>query len=156
MTKEHFLLILLLINASCATRRFPGESVREVRSTVTVYRDTTIYIRLPGDTVFLASGVGEGDVSRLITGLAVSEAWVEEGMLKHRLLQKDTLVSGIVKNAVRSTSSRVTEQRVEQQAPGKEKHPFWKAFSDNFKVIMAVILILTVVTFLKSLKSLFK
>ncbi len=135
------LLILLFLFCGCTARRMGP--VREVSGTVTVYRDTTIYVSIRGDTVYLASGGGSDSISRLSTGLAVSEAWVEQGILKHRLLQKDTLIGSTIRNAIRTTTtSRLKEQTVEVKPPKSEKLSFWNRRLKGVVVIGAVIILI--------------
>lgn len=109
-----WMLILTLLMGSCVTRRscgrkFPykeSDSVSVFSNTVTLIRDTTIYVKIPGDTVFESVPVYE--FSTLSDGLATSVAWIKDGKLNHRLNQKDTIIPFTIKGAL---SRSVTETR---------------------------------------------
>ncbi len=111
-----YILIILTFLTSCATRKmcdrkFPA-GVNTTVNTVTVIRDTTIYIEIPGDTVFQSVPVVEGEVSKLNTPLALSYAWVVGGKLNHRLVQKDTVVPSTVKGALKTSIKEAQVQEV--------------------------------------------
>lgn len=75
-----------------------------VTQTVTTYRDTTIYIKLPGETVFDSIEVPvriSTPVSLLETANAISRAWIEAGLLKHELQQKQVMQPVTIRNALK-------------------------------------------------------
>ncbi|HLN52749.1 MAG TPA: hypothetical protein VK212_03505 [Lentimicrobium sp.] len=119
MKAIHIILICLSLS-SCVTRRacdrkFPStekDSVREVINTVSTYRDTTIFIKIQGDTVYRENILREGNVSKLNTSLAISEAWVSNGKLKHRLTQKDTIIPKTLKSALKTTLTASEKEKV--------------------------------------------
>lgn len=104
-------LILTLLLSSCVTRRacerrFPVEradSISSSTNTVTVIKDTTIFIRIPGDTL-AAKGLLT-DVSQLSTSLATSSVYVKDGIINHRLEQMDTVIGATIKGALKSSST---------------------------------------------------
>jgi hypothetical protein len=117
------LFFALLMLSGCITqqkcdRKFPckgHDSLSVITNTKLVYRDTTIYVYLPGQTVrdtvkiYLdANSIMHSDVSKLYTSLAESWAWVENGKLMHRLTQNDTLLAQHIKNAIMQSFSTVT------------------------------------------------
>lgn len=109
----------LLLSGSCVTRKacerkFPPEAmiIRKdsiIQTTETIYKDTTIYVHIPGETVketktvYLTEGVMYSDKSHLFTSFADSWAFVENGKLIHTLMQKDTLIQQGIENAIRLT-----------------------------------------------------
>lgn len=109
--KTIFITLILLILSSCITRKacdrkFPLaaiDSMKEIIRTVTTYRDTTLFITVKGDTVFKELPVNVNEVNRLSTSLSMSEAWINNGKLKHRLVQKDTIIPATVKNALKTS-----------------------------------------------------
>ena len=117
MKKIIIVLILALLASSCNTprvcrRQFPdartegrdaGFSANTTDSiqTVTLVRDTTIYIFLSGDSVEVLTPMDE--VSRLNTTLATSTVWLKDGKINHRLEQKDTIVPKVIKGALKTT-----------------------------------------------------
>lgn len=112
-------LFFLTIFFGCVTRKscdrkFPDkekDSVSVVSATVTVIRDTTIYIQIPGDTIYKSVFASDNEISKLNTSLATSEAWIRDGKLNHRLEQKDTVVASTIKGALKTT--REVESRKE-------------------------------------------
>lgn len=125
------LLLSLTLLSGCVTqdrcsRKFPPETkiIRTdsiIRTTETVYRDTTIYIRLPGevkystDTVTIVNGINQSRKNYLFTSFADSWAWVQNGRLYHELIQKDTLIGCEVQDAIRITWERAERYYKEQQ-----------------------------------------
>ncbi len=81
-------------------------------STITVIRDTTIYIEIPGDTTFTSVPLVDGEISKINTPLAISYAWVTAGKLNHRLEQKDTVLPTTLKGALKTTIKEVQVQEV--------------------------------------------
>jgi hypothetical protein len=118
MRKILFFLVLISF-ASCVTRKacerkFPPEVmiIRKdsiIRTTETIYRDTTIYTHIPGDSVsdtkpvLQKDGIISSDTSNLATAFAKSRAYVDNGKLIHELIQKDTLIQKKIDNAIRLT-----------------------------------------------------
>jgi len=115
-------IILILLISGCVTqrrcdRKFPAQSsvtVKDsiIRTTNTVYRDTTVYVYIKGetkystDTVYIKNGMAYSRKDHLMTSFADSWAWVQNGRLYHELIQKDTLIGQQVKDAVRLTWER--------------------------------------------------
>jgi hypothetical protein len=80
-----------------------------VRETKEIVRDTTIYVRIPGEIVHDSVLVAVADsisspVSILKTKYAISRAWIENSQLKHTLEQVKTdfqqVIQGINKETV--------------------------------------------------------
>lgn len=107
--------------------KFPPETkiiVKDsvVYTTITKYRDTTIFIHLPAeivtntDTVYIGKdGLVNSKKSYLITSFAESYAQVVNSRLQHTLIQNDTLLSYTVKDAVRETWEKAEKYYKEQQ-----------------------------------------
>lgn len=117
--------------ASCTTQKrcnqkFPPETkiIRTdsiINTTKTVYRDTIVYIHIPGevqystDTVIIKDGIIQSPKNHLTTSFAQSWAWVERGRLYHELSQNDTLIRQDIKDAIRVTWQRAERYYKEQQ-----------------------------------------
>lgn len=110
--------MILFVISGCVTRRacdrkFPGsvDSVRTVSRTVTTYKDTVVYVKLIGDTVFSTLLLTDKPVdSKLNTPLAKCTVSVKDGKLTHRLEQKDTTLSSTIRNAQKyTTTSNIKE-----------------------------------------------
>lgn len=131
--KQLFLVVLLSILASsCITRkacerRFPltgYDSISVVTNTVTTYRDTTIYIHLPGDTVYRSIGVDEG-VSELKLPMARSLAWVKDGRLEHRLERRDTVIQKGLPDAIKNITNLTQKERIVYRTKEINFLTFW-------------------------------
>ncbi len=86
-------------------RKYPAGtgSVSTTVNTISTIRDTTIYVWVPGDTVFQWVAVSDTAVSSLNTPLAHSSAWIRDGRLNHRLEQRDTIISKTIEGALKTT-----------------------------------------------------
>ena len=114
------LLALILLASSCVTqrrcnRKFPPE-VKTITNTETViqYRDTVVYVTIPGDTVTApgdtvyvdrVTGLANSEASVLHTSFARSWAQVVGGVLQHELVQKDSIWKAYLQNAIREKST---------------------------------------------------
>ncbi len=142
------ILIGLITFTGCVTEKrcnskFPPETmiIRKdsiIREKETIYRDTTIYIHIPGevqnynDTIYIKAGQIYFKPSHLRTSFAESRAWVENGRFKHTLTQNDTTLSLRLKNAIRLTWERAEAYYKEKEVKVVEKRfiPLvWKIFA---------------------------
>lgn len=101
-----------------------SDSVMVIRETLTIKEDTTIYIKVPGesktDTLIVEkdkSGFAYTDKSILKTSFAISSAWVENGILRHELQQKDSTIVARIKDAIRITQIKESKKHVTQKPP---------------------------------------
>ena len=137
---KHLTLIaaVALLLPGCITqdkclKRYPPQ-IKEVTTyiteTVTVTRDTTIYIKLPAevqthtDTVYIDSVTGliNSKRSRLETSLAWSTAQIINSRLHHELMQKDTTIEARLKDAIREVErlqKEITEKVTTVEVPRK-------------------------------------
>ena len=96
----------------CLRRYPPGTSVDTVFHEITrdsvIYRDTTIVITLPGqtilDSIFIRPGIIETSPVIMETDLARAEAYYRTPMVYLKLVQKDTTLLLRLDSAVRSSS----------------------------------------------------
>lgn len=138
------IISIMLPATGCVTRKacerkFPPETmiIRKdsiIRETKTVYRDTTIYYQLPGDTLVDSVYIvitKDGNIivkpSNLKTSLAESWAWVQNNKLHHKLIQNDTLLQFTLKDAIRQTWERAEKYYSKDQTKIVEKKvvPLW-------------------------------
>lgn len=128
-------VVLSILCSSCITRRacerrFPPityDSVSVVMNTVTIYRDTTIYVHLPGDTVDQSIRVDEG-ISELRTPNAKSYAWVINGILKHKLEQRDTAILQNIRGALKTTITDQQKDKTTEKLKFLNKLTNWQIF----------------------------
>ena len=134
-------IIAIILLSGCATQRRcakkfpPSESVKVVTEKVTKYRDTTIYVYLPADTIYSEKIIYETpdgwqtEKSTLDMNYSYSTAQVVNGTLKHYLYQKETEIERVIKNAVREQSTHTVEDRVEihreKYIPSAYRYSFW-------------------------------
>ena len=128
MTKNtlHLLILTALcLTSSCVTRkncekRFPQavhDSLIIHTNTQTIYKDTTVFVRIPGDTVekvieLHSTDLTDSEISILNTERARSFAWIKAGKLHHRLIQKDSVLEQKIKNAIRTTSHTANQEKI--------------------------------------------
>lgn len=136
-----YIILLVIVASSCATqkrcaRKFPPQIKTEIKTvTEIVYKDTTIYVHIPGDTVtkevivYVTEDGSNSELSELHTEFAWSTAQVVNGILRHELFQKETEIERVIKNAVREQSTHTVEDRVEihreKYIPSAYKYSFW-------------------------------
>jgi len=148
-------LLAVLLLSGCVTqkkcdRKFPAQTmvIRKdsiIRTTNTVFRDTTIYIYIKGetkystDTVWLKNGLAYSNKDHLTTSFAESWAWVGNGRLYHKLIQKDTLIGQEVKDAIRLTweSAEKYYSRSEVQVKTERYIPKWVWWLLGFSILAA-------------------
>ncbi len=132
MKKYTCVIVLISLLTACVTRqkcerKFPvhDSSVTSV-NTITVIKDTTIYLKIPGDTVFQWVAVSDSSVSRLSTPLAQSSVWIKDGRLNHRLEQKDTILSNSIKGALQTTITELNQKEVLNQTEYINQLTWWQ------------------------------
>jgi hypothetical protein len=80
----------------------------------TIVKDTTIYVHVAGDTVYKeilvnsTKGIVNSKKSQLETKYAFSAAWVEDGLLKHRLEQKDSEIELLIRGVIKEHTTTKT------------------------------------------------
>ena len=85
--------------------------------TVIKYRDTTLYIEMPGREiikevpVYIKEGIVESDLSVLVTPLARSTARVLNSRLEHYLIQNDTTLQLEIQDALKTI--KIQEKQIE-------------------------------------------
>jgi hypothetical protein len=75
---------------------------------VTERHDTTINTYIAGDTIFridtVVNGISQNPNPRLDTEFAYSIAYIKDGILHHILVQKETVIKTVIKDAIQKTS----------------------------------------------------
>jgi hypothetical protein len=115
--KQICILVSLLVLSSCTTlkkcnERFPPKvETVTIHKDSTIYRDTTIYIYIKGETIHDTtkvyidrSGLIQSDISFLNTQYSWSKAWVNNSRLFHTLVQRDDSISSTIRNAIKNQS----------------------------------------------------
>jgi hypothetical protein len=148
---KYILLILpLFLFASCVTQKrcaqkFPPQIITKTETiTETVYRDTTIYVHIPADTIYSEKVIfksPEGwqtELSVLDQTYAKSTAQVVNGTLKHELFQKQTEIERVISNAIKENSTHTVDTIVKiHEVP---YIPAWHKFASKFTIIVLVLL----------------
>ena len=110
--KRLFVLILLLVAASCGTTKYlPVETIEKIeyRDSI-VYVNDTITIEVPKEKVVYVRPADT--LSKISTSLAFSEAKVEQGVLTHTLEQKEQIKASIDTFFVVKYTDRIVEKEV--------------------------------------------
>jgi hypothetical protein len=115
--KYYFILVSLLVLSSCTTlkkcnERFPPQvETVTIHRDSTIYRDTTIFVYIKGETIHDTtkvyidrSGLIQSDISFLNTQYSWSKAWVNNSRLFHTLVQRDDSISSTIRNAIKNQS----------------------------------------------------
>ena len=133
-------ILIALLSVSCMTVRkierncdlFEKVCVTEIETktdtiiktkTVIRYRDTTLYIEMPGREiikevpVYIEKGIVNSKQSYLTVPYAASTAQVINSMLRHELIQVDTTLRIKLENALKTV--KIQEKQIETL---KEKH----------------------------------
>lgn len=117
------IILIALTLTACTTQRRcfdkfppPPPSTTTITETVTITRDTTIYIRIAADTITQTDTVRigiDGLISypkhRLDVKHAWSVVWIENSRLQHTLFQKEAELAETIKDAI----SKVETSEVE-------------------------------------------
>jgi len=145
-------LLAVLLLSGCVTqkkcdRKFPAQTmvIRKdsiIRTTQTIYSDTTITVYIKGDTVTNTVEVVNGMTitpSILTTQFAYSKAWVELGRLRHYLRQNDTTYRLQLDNVIRTTweSAEKYYSRSEVQVKTERYIPKWVWWLLGFSILAA-------------------
>ncbi len=167
LIKLAIFIVIFMVISGCTTenkcnRKFPPQTMvitkdSIIRTTQTVYRDTTIFVYIKGetkystDTVWLKNGIAYSNKDHLTTSFAESWAWVENGRLYHKLIQKDTLIGQEVKDAVRLTWERAEKFYSKNETQVKETRyiPKWVWWVLGFSILAAGYWVFKIVRVLK-------
>lgn len=158
---KYFIYILIFVLLSgCVSRRacdrkYPPiqkiDSIYVYKEKL-VYRDTTIFIELPGDTILKTDTVyitKEGVQSDTISSnlqYSYAAAWVLNSRLQLEHRQKDTIISRIIENAIKEKSTVETIIKTETKIEEVKFIPWWA------KVLMWLSLPTIVFVFVKLIK----
>lgn len=138
---KKILLIISLLLASCTVTKYvPVETIKEVSITNQV-RDTVIIYKPSKDSISIQT---KDTISHLETSLAVSEASISDGLLKHSIKNKDSLKVKI------EYKDRIVEKIVKKEVPVEVvrevyKTPKWCWYLLGLNVILLLGLIIKLV-----------
>lgn len=145
MKKLTILLLTILLLSGCVTakkcsQKFPPETVTIIKDSIrekTTYRDTTIFIRLEGetrmiyDTLYVNNSIVHYKSLIAETKYATARAWVALNRINLTLSDKDTTLEIRLKNALESKefwqSKYMSEKQVihVKQTPRFYKYLLW-------------------------------
>jgi len=152
-------IIVLTLTASCVTqkrcnRRFPVSPETIIKDSIVykeriAYKDTTIFVKLPSDTVY------KKDTITIVNGyvyvapiyaeskMASAKAWIRQNKLNLMLADKDTTIEIKLKDALKTAEFWEFKYKTEKQTiVVKEKYTprFWK-FTGWLGIILTLVLI---------------
>ena len=147
------IILLMVLASSCATqqrcfRKFPPEVsidtiFKEIIKDTIIYKDTTIYISLPGETVidsiFISQGIVTTPVKVLETDLARAEAYYRTPKVYLKLIQKDTTLRIRLDSALRTSKHfEAKYYEILKKQVQKEKY-IPKLYSAAFWILIGII-----------------
>jgi hypothetical protein len=111
----------------------PEPTINTVVKETVVYRDTTIYVQIPADTVFktdtvsvdLKTGLINYPLQRLDVEYAYSTVSIINSRLQHHLFQKDTRIEQTIKDALKDAQT-VTEVKIKEPYPVYFEPSWWQ------------------------------
>jgi hypothetical protein len=150
------LVFFALLLSGCVTQKrcdqkFPPQLITSdsvITNTITIYRDTTIYVYLPGDTVYdtvhvtIENGIANSRPSIHETDLAWSKAQVVDGRLIHELIQKDSVLARVIENAIRESATTTDRNRIKTEIIEKNYVTGWQWFQIWMGRLFGIILLL--------------
>jgi hypothetical protein len=153
------LVFVALLLSGCVTQKrceqkFPPEisTVTEtITKTVTVYRDTTIFVHMPGDTVrdtievVVDRGIANSKPSIHETKFAWSKAQVINGLLLHQLIQKDSVLKFMLDNAIRESTTAIENKTTQTRILEKNYVTGWQWFQIWLGRILVVLIVFVVI-----------
>lgn len=140
MNKLIYISLILLFFSSCITKekcqrkyspQIKTDSVYIVKEVVK-YRDTTIYIKIKADTVFLSDTVILSDNGLIISDTVKSSleysyanSWVHNSKIHLQHIQKDSLIAKIIENAIKENSKVEYIEKKETKIETVAKFTWW-------------------------------
>jgi hypothetical protein len=146
-------LIWLAVLSSCVTQRrclekFPPLPPDTLTVCTTTYRDTTVYVPMPADTVRDSIPVQlpcpqaanyKSDAVRAVGKYATAAAWLESGQLKIHMTMNDVKLQLTIDSAIKANTKTVTITK-SQVLEKRFVPPFYRA--TLFVSIFLVLLVL--------------
>jgi hypothetical protein len=134
---KYIILISLLFTACSLERRclkrYPLPSTTVITETVevVVYRDTTVYVYIPADTIYHTDTILVKDdginypLQRLDVDYAYSIFQIRNNKLDFRLFQKDAVIAQTINKAIKE-SSTIEKEVVKEPYPVPAKITWWQ------------------------------
>jgi hypothetical protein len=156
MKQVVFLTMIVLVGCSCPTRlsrlmeRCPPPTTSDtIYNTVLVYRDTTIYRTIPGDTIrdsiVIPVEVELPEISlKQRSTLAEATAWIRSQQLGLELIQYDSIFEFKLDSAIWESRDTITIVTIKSIPKYIKPKPFWK---HGFLVLAGLVLITLVLFF---------
>lgn len=171
--KRYNFILLVVILAACSpqkrlTRLLDNHPYLVSKDTVfkpgpVVYRDTTVFREVPGDTAYIEStiveyepwdddGWWEDPIAPPLnvppvwvsTELATAKAWVERNVLKALLIQKDSVFRFKLDSAIRMNQDTITVERlIKYQIPMDP--PTFKFYRAGFWILGVLIILALII-----------
>jgi hypothetical protein len=149
--------IFFLLFISCVTQKKclekypnPPPSLEKVVETITVYKDTTIYVYLPADTVYKTDTVfvdKDGKITYPLNRLDVEYAWstieIKNSRVFHYLYQKETEIAKTIEKAIKETS-KDSVTVIREPYPVLTPITWWQQTKMNLGVVFIGLVILLI------------
>lgn len=166
MKRFIFLLIVLCASGCGICRRCPKNNVTQVdsvyvdRTVITTVHDTTIMWRIPEESSFAV--LADTDTSHLETGLAESDAWVQDGRLYHTIRNRSDMLLPIsisLPMKVTETNRGLVRTRTVTVEVEKELTKWQRAclvFGKWAFVVLAILIMAGIIALVSKFKSLIR
>ncbi len=155
------IMIMMIVISGCITRkacnrRFPSvsaDSIKEISTTLTRVKDTTIYIQIPETTFFKVSAALPGIISKLDNSFSQSEAWISDGLLKHRLIQNDTNIPVTIPDAIKTITTTNDKVHIRYVTREVNKLTWWQQTQIYSGKVMLILLLLFIIYRILAIRS---
>ena len=141
---------LLIILSGCSLQKYCNAHypcspvVHDSVNTITSieYRDTTVFVQVPGETVTDTVFVDSTKKARslLSSSFAQSLAIYENGHLYHTLTQKDSTIAALIAKAIRLSSTTKYEGKIERVEIVRNELTGWQHTQIYAAWLLAIIL----------------
>jgi hypothetical protein len=165
------LFVLAIIFQSCASQRwcekhYPEQPSVVIKDTVIyreklVYRDTTIRIEIPGkvvhDSIIIEVPQPSKPVQQISskkltreTDFAAASAWVKGGILYLDLVQKDTVIQRVIKEALKESTYWKDKYHSETtKLAGEKKYQWGTLLTGVFAGMFVMIVLLIALAYIR-------
>ena len=134
----------------CITEKETDTVIRIIEKTEIEYRDTIVYVNVPGKTVikevpvYIENGIVNSELSILSVPFAISYAQVVSSKLNHELVQTDTTLRIRLENALRYSKTLEKQNKVlkEKYVVTVKENSNWAKFCVKVVWVLIVVIVL--------------
>lgn len=155
-----YIIIISLFFLSCSLekkclKKYPLPPPSVVVETIEkiVYKDTTIYIYIPPDTVYhtdtilIKNGKVNYPFQRLDVDYAYSTFQIQNNKLDFRLFQKDVAIAQTIEKALKE-SSRIEKEVIKEPYPVAAKITWWQQTMISLGYVLFIFIVSFIILFI--------